>query len=393
MDIKMEENRNINNTSETGVVEDSQQPKQEENWKEAVKKDWKEAMGEFKSGVTDNPDMPKSKSGKVAVCLLSFVVLVGVIAVACFVGKRAIYTIGSEFFFLQPSDEEFLRYANNCIHENYSYDIDLSFEQVEMEPTDKYKGACPGSSEEESDHYSCFVMIKDEAILDKIRQIRDDPTIETIYIDIAVGEGHVYAKPIALTYNPDEAKDSEFLDEIEDAFDDIAESSYDDIHDGDASDLDDTYYNTDEYYESETDDDSQFYYATDDVISAVKGNLEESMLNDLGYVFKFPNYENDICLYMGDIQETYYKIDCPESDHGVYYTQFEVLTEELPEDPMGMIMVVAFCDDTMHVIDAWEYYFNEDGQLDAYKSAAAAAYEVYGDRDARRLKALGESEY
>ena len=117
------------------------------------------------------------------------------------------------------------------------------------------------------------------------------------------------------------------------------------------------------------------------------------MLNDLGYVFKFPNYENDICLYMGDIQETYYKIDCPESDHGVYYTQFEVLTEELPEDPMGMIMVVAFCDDTMHVIDAWEYYFNEDGQLDAYKSAAAAAYEVYGDRDARRLKALGESEY
>ena len=49
----MEENRNINNTSETGIVEDSQQHKQEENWKEAVKKDWKEAMGEFKSGVTD----------------------------------------------------------------------------------------------------------------------------------------------------------------------------------------------------------------------------------------------------------------------------------------------------------------------------------------------------
>lgn len=389
----MEENRNINNTSETGVVEDSQQPKQEENWKEAVKKDWKEAMGEFKSGVTDNPDMPKSKSGKVAVCLLSFVVLVGVIAVACFVGKRAIYTIGSEFFFLQPSDEEFLRYANNCIHENYSYDIDLSFEQVEMHPTDKYKGTCPGSSEEESDHYGCLVSITDESVLDKIRQILDDPTIISVDFDIAVGEGHVYAKPIALTYNPDEAKDREFLDEIEDAFDDIAESSYDDIYNGDAPDLDDTYYNNDEYDKSETDDDSQFYYATDDVISAVKGNLEETMLNDLGYVLKFPNYENDICLYMGDIQETHYKIDCPESDHGFYYTQFEVLNEELPEDPMGMIMIVAFCDDTMHVIDAWEYYFNEDGQLDAYKSAVAAAYELYGDRDARRLKALGESEY
>lgn len=389
----MEENRNINNTSETGVVEDSQQPKQEENWKEAVKKDWKEAMGEFKSGVTDNPDMPKSKSGKVAVCLLSFVVLVGVIAVACFVGKRAIYTIGSEFFFLQPSDEEFLRYANNCIHENYSYDIDLSFEQVEMHPTDKYKGTCPGSSEEESDHYGCLVSITDESVLDKIRQILDDPTIISVDFDIAVGEGHVYAKPIALTYNPDEAKDSEFLDEIEDAFDDIAESSYDDIYNGDAPDLDDTYYNTDEYYESEADDDFQFYYATDDVISTVKGHLEETTLNDLGHVLKFPNYENDICFYTGNNRETYCEVDCLEPIHGVYYLQFEVLNEETPEDPMGMIMVVAFCDYTMHITDTMEYHFNEDGEWDAYEACAIAAYEAYRETDARRLKALGESEY
>ena len=390
----MEENRNINNTSETGIVEDSQQHKQEENWKEAVKKDWKEAMGEFKSGVTDNPDMPKSKSGKVAVCLLSFAVFVGVIAVACFVGKRAIYTIGSEFFFLQPSDEEFLRYANNCIHENYSYDIDLSFEQVKMGPIDKYKGTCPGSSEEESDHYGCLVSITDESVLDKIRQILDDPTIISVDFDIAVGEGHVYAKPIALTYNPDEAKDSEFMDEIEDAFDDIAESSYDDIRDGDdASDLDDTYYNNDEYDKSETDDDSQFYYATDDVISAVKGNIEESTFNELGHVLKFPNYENDICLYAGNIQETYYEVDCPEPNHGVYYLQFEVLNEETPEDPMGMTINVAFCGNTMHTIDTMEYHLNEDGELYLYELAAAGAYEEYGETDARRLKALGESEY
>ena len=57
----MEENRNINNTSETGIVEDSQQHKQEENWKEEMAKDW----NNLKQELLDDPDCPKTKTGRI----------------------------------------------------------------------------------------------------------------------------------------------------------------------------------------------------------------------------------------------------------------------------------------------------------------------------------------
>lgn len=94
--------KNMNNSSENEIVEETQQPKQQDDWKSEMKREY----GKIKEELDNDPDIPKSTGGRIVYFALGLVMLIGLI----WGGHKLIIHF---FGFEQPSDSKVIEYAKN----------------------------------------------------------------------------------------------------------------------------------------------------------------------------------------------------------------------------------------------------------------------------------------
>lgn len=403
----MEENRNMsnNNSSENEVVEVTQQP---EGLKDEIKNTWKEVNDEWDK----DPDIPKSKFGRVAYGLLGFVLIIGIGAAVWFVGRQAVYTVASQFVFLKPSDEEILdaatQEAEKLIEEkDLPWACELDPDSVEVNYLGELKKSCEGSSEEPSKHYEYSVKFVYNVDLPD----GDDrePTIQFDDFKISYGEGHYSVIKPELIVFPDKSYNSDYiskeelgdaLDELGNIFDNMVNddeefsgnsgSSSNDYSSDSYSDSDNS---TDDYSGEQVDENIPYYYTDEDLITWARTEYE-NWFHDVGNnedVLRFP--DDGHCCYMGinalgtyeDHPEEFN--GCTEAEHGYYAVAFEVFDELYPDDVIKVQMYVAVCnknDNNAHIISPEMTNLNDEPEgrewTDTFFNAIR---ENYGADDAR----------
>lgn len=403
----MEENRNMNNnnSSENEVVEVTQQP---EGLKDEIKNTWKEVNDEWDK----DPDIPKSKFGRVAYGLLGFVLIIGIGAAVWHFGRQAVYTVASQFVFLKPSDEEILdaatQEAEKLIEEkDLPWACELDPDSVEVNYLGELKKSCEGSSEEPSKHYEYSVKFVYNVDLPD----GDDrePTIQFDDFKISYGEGHYSVIKPELIVFPDKSYNSDYiskeelgdaLDELGNIFDNMVNddeefsgnsgSSSNDYSSDSYSDSDNS---TDDYSGEQVDENIPYYYTDEDLITWAKTYYEDAY-RDAGSdaVLRFP--DDGRCLYMGvnacgDTDEYLDEFDgCTKSKHGWYMVTFEVFDEMYPDDLIGVQMHVVICDQFCHVIAHQLYDMNVKEDREAFEDYFELEYIDYKEYDDARLEYL-----
>lgn len=368
----MEENRNMsnNNSSENEVVEVTQQPQQPEDWKDEVKRGWKE----FNDEMDKDPDIPKSKFARVALSLIVLAVVVGIGVAVWHFGRQAVYTVASQFVFMKPSDEEILKAATQKAEElieeeDLPWACELDPDSVEINYLGELKKSCEGHPEDPRKHYEYSVKF-----IYNVDLPEDDDRDHFIRFDdfkISYGEGHYSIIKPELILFPDKSYNSDYiskeelgdaLDELGDVFDNMINS--DDEEFSEASTYSDDYSSdsysdsnnsADDYSEEQVDENIPFYYTDEVVVTWARNSYEEDYY-DGGYegVLQFP--DDGQCCYMGinalgtpeDRPEDFN--GCTESEHGYYVVAFEVFNELYPDDIIEVQMYVAVCNNNAHII-------------------------------------------
>lgn len=376
----MEENRNMNNSFENEVVETTQQPKQEEiKMGQALKQAYNDALDE-------DPFAPKkSKIGRLIYFLSTFVIL----AVFCYGGYVLVtkYIVNRE-----PSDEEIVHFAMTVANDDIPaqlsiYDDELkwrvSFQSNKAETkftterkvdTERYDDMtdetwAPGTYHEYEVTIPCSVTSTDGSFSDTGSAI----------INVSMSRNNSYGYLEDMNFS--EEFDQQLMNLLEEGLyeDDDDLSSYEESSDTSAPE------NTNHIL---------YYLSNDDLLTKAKTSFEETYYNEGGAgVLQFPNYENDKCIYLGtNLDEVRDEITaaelnyCTASEHGYYFLEFEVRSDEYPNEPKGVVMTIGICEKYSHIVDMVTYDLTSDEDQKTYQNLADSFYSVYKEYDDVRLE-------